>query len=447
MRARCLPALVGTLALGGSALSGGCSDAPDPTLIGLGAAPATGGVAGSDSSAARSGVAVGGGGAGGSSGGGGLSGRGGSPTVIVEIGGEGGEKTSEAGGAAGAPDLDRDDACALATTTVEAVPPLLELVVDTSGSMNWPPGWAPTTPDDSKPPGATKWEITREALRGALESLDAEIAVGTIFYPNTTGDDPDSLCLREEVALPLDWLGSASSKQRQRFGDALDAVVPNGATPTEGAYRFGLEQLAKTDLTGNRFLLLLTDGTPTCTIDCECTEDNLPVDAEPLLDATDDALDDDLRTFVIGAPGSEDTRSVLSAIARKGGTAPPGCSDDGPDYCHFDMTTESDLAGGLTRALEAVAQSLRSCTYPVPEAPDDATLDPTRVNVLFTPHGGKTETIPQAPSSSKCKSGWQYSSDRKSIELCGSTCEAAKADVGAKVEILLGCKTVTEEPR
>src|SRR6187399_678299 len=357
MGLRWMSGLLGVLALGGSALAGGCSDSQDPTLIGLGAGPGTGGVAGAGNSAGRASVALGGGGSGGSGGSGGASISGGSPGVIVEFGGQSGEEAGGASGAAGASDLGRDDACALATTTVEAVPPLLELVVDTSGSMDWPPGWAPLTPDDSKPPGATKWEITREALRSAIAALDGDIAVGTIFYPDTTSDDPDSLCLREEVAVPLDWLGSASSKQRDLFDNALDAVVVNGATPTEGAYRFGLEQLKKTDLAGNRFLLLLTDGTPTCTIDCECTEGNVAVDSEPLLGATGDALDDEIRTFVIGSPGSEDTRAVLSAIARNGGTATPNCSDDGPDYCHFDMTTETDLAGGLTRALEAVARS------------------------------------------------------------------------------------------
>jgi hypothetical protein len=194
-------------------------------------------------------------------------------------------------------------------------------------------------------------------------------------------------------------------------------------------------------------LLLITDGTPTCTLDCTCTENNEPVDSQPLIDATADALDDGIRTFVIGSPGSEKTRDVLSAIARNGGTAAPNCSDDGPDYCHFDMTTETDLAGGLTRALDEVAQSLRSCKYPVPEAADGVMVDPEKVNVLLTPSSGKSETIPQSPSGVTCENGWRYTDNAQNIELCGNACDEAKSDVGAKVEILLGCKTVIEEPR
>ena len=366
---------------------------------------------------------------------------------MFEPGGAAGANATESAGAAGVATLDPTDACALSTDMVAAVPSVLQLVIDTSGSMDWPPGWAPKNPNDSKPPGATKWEITRDALAAAVDSLAPDIALGATFFPDTTSDDPDTLCLRNEVALPIDLLGPASSKQRANWSTALDAVVPNGATPTEGAYLYGVQQLDASALPGNKFLLLITDGTPTCTLDCQCTDNNQPVDSGPLIDDAGQALARGIRTFVIGSPGSEDTRNVLSALAREGGTAQPNCSDDGPVYCHLDMTTEPDLAKGLAGALDQVAASLRSCEYPIPPPPGNRSLDPNLVNVLYTPSDGKTETIGRDPSSSKCDQGWQYSSDGKSIILCGDACTAAKNDVGAKVEILFGCKTVSVEPR
>ena len=374
-------------------------------------------------------------------------GRAGSPAIVVEPGGAAGAEEVGAAGEAGAPTLGPGDACALSTTTVEAEPAVLELVIDTSGSMDWPPGWAPASPDDSKPAGATKWEITRDALRVAVDSLASDVALGANFFPATTDDDPDTLCLRNEVAPPITLLGPGSSSVRADFQSALDGIVPNGATPTEGAYLFGLEQLAKTKLKGSQFLLLITDGTPTCTLDCECTEDNLAVDSTPLLADASDALAGGVHTFVIGSPGSEDTRNVLSALATNGGTAKAGCSDAGPVYCHLDMTPEPDLASGLASALEHVAESLRSCEYPLPPAPDNRTLDPNLVNVLFTPSGGSTKTVPRDPSKSSCNDGWQYTKDQQGVVLCGALCDEAKSDVGAKVEVLLGCKTVIHEPR
>jgi Mg-chelatase subunit ChlD len=377
-------------------------------------------------------------------------GRGGSTVVVVPEAGAGGADEGGApgtNGEAGNDAIGPDDACALSTETVEALPSVLELVVDTSGSMDWPPGWEPVTPDDSKPPGATKWDITRDALASAVASLDAEVVLGANFFPNTTGlDDEFGICLRNEAALPIAPLGPVSSSPRAAWQTALDDVVPSGGTPTEGGYLFGLEQLADSKFAGNQFVLLITDGTPTCTLDCECNDGNVPVDSKPLLADAKAALKDGVHTFVIGSPGSENTRDVLSALAREGGTAKPDCSDSGPVYCHFDMTTEPNLAAGLERALADVAASLRTCEYPVPKPPGDRMPDPDRVNVLYTPSGGKTQTIARDPSATDCHEGWQYTDGDESIVLCGDACEAAKSDVGATVQVVIGCKTVSHEP-
>jgi len=368
---------------------------------------------------------------------------------VPETGGVGADDggAPASGGEAGSDVIAPGDACALSTETVEALPSVLELVVDTSGSMDWPPGWEPQNPNDSKPPGATKWEITRDALESAIDSLGDDVAVGLSFFPNVTPLTNDFICLDDEVAVPITLLGPASSSARKAFKTALDGVDPLGGTPTEGGYLYGLEQLSTTKLTGSQFLLLITDGTPTCTLDCECNDGNEPVDSKPLVADAAQALKDGVRTFVIGSPGSENTRNVLSELATEGGTAKPNCSDQGPVYCHFDMTTEPDLSAGLQTALETVAASLRSCEYPVPEPSGSKMVDPNLVNVLLTPSKGKTETIPRDPSASDCHDGWQYTKDKTSIVLCGDACDRAKSDVGAKVEIVLGCKTVSGEVR
>lgn len=355
--------------------------------------------------------------------------------ALTEPSNEGGDGTS----------VSRDDACATSSDVATALPAVLQLVVDTSGSMDWPPGWAPKSPDDSKPPGATKWEITRDALLTAVAALPADVALGVNFYPNVQQED--GTCLLNRVAVPIVLLAGPGSPARSEWETAVNDVEPVGATPTHGAYRFGLTQLTKTRLPGNRFLLLITDGTPTCTVDCVCTEDNLPVDPQPLLDEATAALGDGIRTFVIGSPGSEDTRDVLSQLATKGGTAKPGCSDAGPVYCHFDMTTEPDLAGGLARALDEIALDLRSCEYPIPKPPVGQTLDPDRVNVLYTPNGGATETVARDPSTTRCDEGWQYTEDGRNIVLCGDACAAVRAHPSSTVEVLFGCQTITRKPK
>lgn len=363
----------------------------------------------------------------------------------LNIGDFGGAPAGEEPAAAGAGMVGRDDACAASTDATQALPPVVQLVVDTSGSMDWPPGWAPTSPDDSKPPGATKWEITRDALLDAVASLGGDIALGASFFPSVAQEG--ETCLRNEQAVPIALLGDAQSTARAAWETAVAEVVPEGATPTHGAYLFGLEQLAESKLEGGRVLLLLTDGTPTCTLSCECTEDNVPVDSQPLIEEAKEAFANGVRTFVIGSPGSEETRDVLSQLASEGGTARQDCSNDGSEYCHFDMTTEPDLANGLAQALEQIGMSLRSCEYPIPAPPAGQELDPELVNVLYTPDGADTETIARDPSSGDCSEGWQYSADGKNIMLCGEACERVRAEPNSTVEVLFGCETVVSKPR
>lgn len=342
--------------------------------------------------------------------------------------------------AGGTPVLGRNDACATSSDAVAPLPSILQLVVDTSGSMEWPPGWSPATPDDSKPPGATKWEITSSALLVAVDSLTNQIALGASFFPNVS--QGDGICLLNLVAVPIALLGGKASNARAAWTAAVGNVLAEGATPTHGAYQFGLGLLLASKLPGNKFLLLITDGTPTCTLDCACTEDNLPVNSQPLIADVAAALVSGVRTFVIGSPGSEDTRTVLSRISTAGGTGKPSCSDLGPNYCHFDMTTEPDLAGGLARALDQIALSLRPCEYPIPAPPAGQSLEPGLVNVLFTPPGEDTQTIGRDPSANDCRDGWQYTADGAHIVLCGDACARVMASKDATVEVLFGCQTV-----
>jgi hypothetical protein len=156
-----------------------------------------------------------------------------------------------------------------------------------------------------------------------------------------------------------------------------------------------------------------------------------------------------IRTFVIGAPGSEQARSLLSDIAFEGGTARAsqcehGGSDPDVGDCHFDMTGSSDFARDLAAALEEISRTtVLACEYEVPENPDGGGVNLDEVNVTFTPGTGRRERIPKNDSGA-CDSvdGWQYSDDFAKIVLCGDVCDRVKADSEGKVSIELGCPTV-----
>src|SRR6185503_4434963 len=121
-----------------------------------------------------------------------------------------------------------------------------------------------------------------------------------------------------------------------------------------------------------------------------------------------------IRTFVIGSPGSQrtnsrgdDARPWLSAAAEEGGTASFQCSHSGPNFCHYDMTRESNFGRALRGAFEDIARRAVHCDVPLPDPPQNETLDRGRVNVVFTSADGAS-TLFARDESPSCGLGWQY---------------------------------------
>jgi von Willebrand factor type A domain len=336
----------------------------------------------------------------------------------------------------GAVDLNADvvgyfdgQACAGQSAGAESAPSVLQLLVDTSGSM------------DERAPGArgSKWTVTRGAVLGAISGMPADTSVGVIFYPNVPNNDREP-CIQRQTAVPIAALDANGSQQRQLISRAFQRQAPAGGTPTHDAYEYAVWDMAATAATGERFLVLITDGIPTYSLGCQGDgQADDPVDSAPLIAAARDAAASGVRTFVIGSPGSEAARASLSRMAEAGGTAPAGCSHDGPNYCHFDMTRESDLAAGLTNALGIIAGVALGCRYNVPAAPDGAMLDPGKVNVLFTPPAGVQELIGQSLDNG-CSEGWRYTDNQSQIRLCSNTCERVQGSEGS-LSLQFGCAT------
>ena len=152
-----------------------------------------------------------------------------------------------------------------------------------------------------------------------------------------------------------------------------------------------------------------------------------------------------IRTFVIGVPGSEPARKVLSQIAKLGGTAPEVCDPD-QGNCHFDMTSAADLSMALNGALAKIAGQAVSCELNVPR-PDNGQFDPNLVNVVYTPGAGKAPAVLRQDAHAPCDAGangWQYADMNQKISLCGEACTTVQADPVARVDVVLGCPSLLQ---
>jgi hypothetical protein len=369
------------------------------------------------------------------------------------VGGSGG--SAAAGGATdGGEGGEGSDTCAATTQVAELTTANLLFVIDKSGSMNCnPPDGRPgvnercaTFPEKQFPDEDSKWEVTSVALSDALDSLALQpnVQAGLMLFP-VPERAPSSASAREEICY-VDGVadvevGGLDAQGRGDLGMVLDAVVPEGETPIVGAtilsYKYLSEAIRAGDIEGNHFVVLLTDGAETCERGLLSQLVNQDVPNARLWN---------IRTFVIGAPGSEQARSLLSQIAWEGGTASSTtCSHGGATVdegdCHFDMTESSDLARDLDAALQEISRTkILSCEYAVPEGGD---VDLNKVNVTFTPGDGARERILKNDTGDcDAVDGWQYSPDFTKIILCGSVCERVQDDPQGRVSIELGCRTV-----
>jgi hypothetical protein len=343
-------------------------------------------------------------------------------------------------------------ACAGWVGEGENLPAVLQLVVDVSGSME----------DDAPGGGGSKWDVTREALRDALETLPASAAAGVLYYPNrnnelSTDPRPVDECVNVDAMIPIDLLGAQGSGHRDTLDESLDDANTGSYTPTHDAYKYALDNgLKPYNSQANKFMLLITDGAPTMAL--QCIGENaggggggmmggkiVDQPTAPIVDEVAGAMAAGIRTFIIGSPGSEessngdDKRPWMSEAAQKGGTAAAGCATNGPNFCHMDMTQEPDFAAALVAGLGAVVgQIVNQCEFSFPEPPPGETIDPNQTQLIVQTSSGAKLVKPSTQDN--CTEGWQLTMAGR-IQLCPASCEEVKNDPTARVQLLFGCSS------
>lgn len=365
--------------------------------------------------------------------------------TACSVGGPGGTPSSDGGepptDASGAPDARSYDAgrfipdtgfmaCETTSAFADPLPATLLFQVDTSGSMNCRASDHSCAAGPTTPPPDSRYNVFLDVLEPALAALPDSTLVGAMHYPVTFS------CARDEMLTDIGPIATT----RGPMMSALSAINPEGITPTRDAVVYALGRLRARSDEEARHLVLATDGAATVCLGCDasCAPDRLDND-ELIEDVHRAAEQDGIRTFVIGVPGSSSYRPVLSKMAIAGGTARAGCSESGPNYCHYDLTDPAlDFATALAAALEEIGEAVLSCEYTIPPNPD-GTFDPMKVNVRVTDESGETTTIPRDRSRTN---GWDFSDDGERILLHGPACDQALNLRMGRIDVLFGCPTI-----
>ena len=222
--------------------------------------------------------------------------------------------------------------------------------------------------------------------------------------------------------------------------NSLPNPPQDALTPTAAAVQGGLaysKQFASANPGHAVVMVLATDGLPT-----RCAPLDIPGIAA--LAAGGVSGSPSIKTFVIGvfsdAQKAQATAN-LNAIAAGGGTTNA-----------FIVSTAGNVTQQFQQALEAIRGQALPCEYAVPK-PEAGTPDYEKVNVQYTDGAGQQSILGYKASAQACDAagGWYYDvspaggAEPTKIILCPATCDAVKKGTGAaKVDVLLGCKTIVK---
>ena len=273
-----------------------------------------------------------------------------------------------------------------------------------------------------------KWEYAKAGLGAFVaDPVSAGTSVALNFFPL-----PDeSTCDQFKYQTPVVPFGDLPANA-QPIQNAIAAETPNGfKTPIYPA--LGGAILACADTLQQKpntacAVLLVTDGAPVGPAPL-CGGVN-PEDPAVIASLANTGLKNfKVLTFVIGLPGIP--KNVADQIAVGGGTDSAILVSD----VNVQLEFQNALAKARGKALP--------CEFELPSKVAGGEIDTTLVNVQFTPSaGGNAQTILQ---NADCAggAGWYYDNPLvpTKIQLCASTCSAVRADYGASIDILLGCKT------
>jgi hypothetical protein len=244
------------------------------------------------------------------------------------------------------------------------------------------------------------------------------------FNPDNESCDPLDYAWAEVKIQPLPGVGNA-------IVTSIGSHMPGTNTPTMPALQGAIDYATMWALDHPDHVTVVafaTDGEPAV---CDTDLSHINAVAAAGFNGTPS-----IKTFVIGVGPA---LTNLDGIAAAGGTTKA-----------FHVDTNAMATEDFVDALNTIRGAALPCTYQVPEPGPGRVPDFDHVNVIYTPSDGSpAQTLPNVSSETACPSnglGWYYDDNQNptQIILCDGACALISEDLEAKVEIELGCITLTE---
>jgi hypothetical protein len=316
-----------------------------------------------------------------------------------------------------------DANCGFQNFALDRRPAIVVLLQDRSTSMR-----------NTLSGGLTRWATLVEAVKPVLQQTQAGISWGFKLFPDTKicGVTPG---VNIEPAVNNAGPITAALDAIQVVQNSSDNLGLWDGTPVAPALRQTAMYLASLPSDKQKYILLATDGQPTC------------AGGDPLLGGGNPDTDDfpsgpaavaevaamGIKVPVVGIAFSKtwdptklkDNEITLNDMAKAGGMPRP------MDPAYYAANSSAELATAFSQITGIVI----SCTFDLkgmkPPAPD---------NVAVKIDGAKV------PRDKTHAEGWDYDPDQANVVIYGQACEQLKtAGATSNVQIIFGCLGITPD--
>jgi len=341
------------------------------------------------------------------------------------LGSSGGAHVVDAGPSKddGGPSVDAN--CGFQDFVLDRRPAIVVLLQDRSTSMRG-------TLKDASGASVTRWGLVVNAVKPILEQTQASLAWGLKLFPD------NAICgVQPGVNIAPD-LNNANAINAQLNSiqvtqNSADNLGLWDGTPVAPALRQAAAYLLSLPSDKQKYIVLATDGQPTCAGGNSLTGGGNPdSDDRPSGPAAiAEVLAMGIKVPVIGIAFSKtwdptnlkDNEVTLNDMAKAGGM--PRATD--PAY--YGATSAAELADAFAQITGAVI----SCTFDLkgrtPPSPDDVAV---KINGVKVTRDKTTHT-----------DGWDYDTNMANVLLYGKACDQLKASGSTNnVQIIFGCPGV-----